>query len=160
VETYHVGLIGLAFFAVLALGAYASWRRRILKQQKILQRPIEVTGSSDGFKCLYVATTFADSPLERVVAHGLAHRGVANLLIKDSGLEVSRTGEMSFFIPKADLVQIGRLSAVIDRAVEKDGLVSITWKLGSQRLESHFRFVDGQLRAESLTQLSGLVGAR
>jgi hypothetical protein len=159
VETYQVGLLGLAFFAVLALAAFASWRVRILRQQQVLQKPVEVLGSTSGYKCFYVATTFADRPLERVVAHGLAHRGEAYLTIKDSGLEISRKGEMSFFVPKADLIQVGRLSAVIDRAVEKDGLVSVSWTLGSQKLESHFRFVDSQIRENSLSHLAGLVGA-
>ncbi|CAB4627045.1 MAG: hypothetical protein F2648_00405 [Actinobacteria bacterium] len=158
-ETYQVGLIGLAFFMVLALLAFSSWRRRISKQQLTLPKPIWVSGSTNGFKCLYVATTFADRPLERVVGHGLAHRGEAYLLITASGLEVTRTGEVSFLIPKKDLIEVGAVSAVIDRAVEKDGLVSIKWKLGSQELESHFRFVDANLRSRSLSELSSLVGA-
>jgi hypothetical protein len=159
VETYHVGLISLAFFAVLGLLAVVSWRRRISKQQELLPSPSSVSSSSAGFKCFYVATTFADRPLERVIAHGLAHRGVAYLLITDSGLEVSRTGETGFLVPRSDLIQVGSVSAVIDRAVEKDGLVVIKWKLGSEELESHFRFVDSQLRASSVSQLSALVGA-
>ena len=158
-ETYHVGLFSLAFFAVLGLLAFISWRRRISKQEVLLPSPFEVPNSSVGFKCFYVATTFANRPLERVIAHGLAHRGVAYLLITDSGLEVSRTGETSFLVPRADLIQVGSVSAVIDRAVEKDGLVVIKWKLGSEELESHFRFVDANLRASSVSQLSALVGA-
>jgi hypothetical protein len=89
----------------------------------------------------------------------LAHRGSAFFLITESGIEVSRVGEMSFLIPKADLVEIGSASAVIDRAVEKDGLVSIKWRLGSQILETHFRFVDAKLRSSSLSELSTMVGA-
>jgi hypothetical protein len=158
-ETYHVGLISLAFFAVFGLLALAAWRRRTQAQQASLQKPIEVSGSSLGSKCFYVATTFADNPLERVVAHGLAHRGPAFLLVTEAGIEVSRTGEFSFLIPKSDLVGAGSSSAVIDRAVEKDGLVSIKWQLGSRELESHFRFVDSKLRSRSLSDLSALVGA-
>ena len=158
-ETYQVGLIGLAIFALVALLAFFSWRRRISLQQSLIQKPAEVAGSSTGFKCLYVATTFADRPLERVVAHGMAHRGKAFLLITDSGLEVSRVGEFSFFIPKSDLISIGSVSAVIDRAVENNGLVSIKWRLGAQEIESHFRFVDTKLRSRSVFELSALVGA-
>ncbi len=158
-QTYHVGLIGLGFFVFLALLAFLAWRSRIAKQESLLQKPIETLGSLDGFKCFYVATTFADRPLERVVAHGLAHRGIAHLSITSSGLQVSRTGETSFLIPEHDLVKIGKFSAVIDRAVEKDGLVSITWKLGSQSLETHFRFVDSKSRSGLLSELSKLVGA-
>lgn len=154
-----MGVIGLAIFAMLAIFALYSWRRRIFMQQMLIQKPVEVASLAVGLKCLYIATTFADRPLERVVAHGMAHRGWAFLLVTESGLEVSRIGELSFLIPKADLIKIGSVSAVIDRAVEKDGLVSIKWKLGSQDIESHFRFVDTKLRSSSLAQLSTLVGA-
>lgn len=154
-----MGVIGLAIFAMLAIFALYSWRRRIFMQQMLIQKPVEVASSAVGLKCLYITTTFADRPLERVVAHGMAHRGWAFLLVTESGLEVSRIGELSFLIPKADLIKIGSVSAVIDRAVEKDGLVSIKWKLGSQDIESHFRFVDTKIRSSSLAQLSTLVGA-
>ena len=158
-ETYQVGLIGLAFFMVMVLLAYSSWRRRVSKQQVALQKPIVVSGSTAGLRCFYVATTFAGRPLERVVAHGLAHRGEAFLSITPSGLEISRTGEVSFLIPKLDLIEVGKVSAVIDRAVEENGLISIKWKLGSEELESQFRFVDASLRTRSLSDLSNLVGA-
>jgi hypothetical protein len=159
VETYHVGLISLALFGVLGLLALVAWRKRAQKQQMLIQKPVEVEQSSDGSKCFYVATTFADRPLERVIAYGLAHRGSAFLSITETGIEVSRVGEFSFLIPKADLVEIGSATAVIDRAVEKDGLVSIKWRLGSQILETHFRFVDAKLRSSSLSELSTMVGA-
>lgn len=159
-QTYQVGLIGLALFAILAVLAFASWRKRISGQQATLPKPLEVPGSFAGFKCFYVATTFADNPLERIVAHGLAHRGIAHLRVSESGLEVSRTGEMSFLVPKEDLIQIGKSSAVIDRAVEKEGLVSISWRLGSKNVESHFRVVDPLQRSEMLSKISGLVGVQ
>ena len=158
-ETYHVGLISLAFFAALGLLALVAWRKRVNKQQALLEKPVEIQASSTGSRCMYVATTFADRPLDRVVAHGLAHRGVAFLSITETGVEISRTGEFSFLIPKSDLIQVGSTSAVIDRAVEKEGLVSIRWKLGSQALQSHFRFVDAKLRSSTTSELSSLVGA-
>jgi hypothetical protein len=159
VETYHVGLISLGLFGVLGLLAFSAWRKRAQKQQILIQKPVEVEQSLVGSKCFYVATTFADRPLERVIAHGMAHRGWAFLLITETGIEVSRLGELSFLIPRSDLVEVGSVGAVIDRAVEEDGLVSIKWKLGSQILESHFRFVDANLRSSSLSELATLVGA-
>jgi hypothetical protein len=51
-------------------------------------------------------------------------------------------------------------SAVIDRAVEKEGLVVIKWKLGKVELQTHFRFVNSELRLEILEALRPLVGAR
>ncbi len=154
-----MGLIGLAVFVALALLAFSAWRRRISKQQMSLPIPFEISGTTDGHKCLYVATTFADRPLERVIAYGLAHRGEAVLSSSTAGLEVTRTGEKCFLIPKSELLDVNAASAVIDRAVEKNGLVSIKWKLGSTELESHFRFVDSNQRSKAVSDISIMIGA-
>ena len=159
-ETYQVGLIALALFLFLALLALVAWRRRIAVQKLVLTMPVAIDSSMFGQSCFYVATTFSDRPLERVIAHGLAHRGHARLAVTAKGLEVSRTGELSFLIPRADLLEVSLGSAVIDRAVEKEGLVVIKWKLGTVELQSHFRFVDSELRSATLEALRPLVGAR
>lgn len=158
-ETYHVGLIALGFFALLAVFAFFAWRRRMNAQQTLLSKPLASEGATSGSSCFYVATTFANRPLDRVIAHGLAHRGHASISVGEKGLSVERTGEVGFFIPSSDLVEISRGAAVIDRAVEKEGLVVIKWKLGGVELESHFRFVDARMRAETLNALKTLVGA-
>ena len=159
-ETYQVGLIALGVFGIFVIIASVTWRRRISAQQLVLAVPVALESSSGGNSCLYVATTFSDRPLERVIAHGLAHRGHARLAITRYGLEVSRTGELSFLIPIADLLELTLGSAVIDRAVEKQGLVVIKWRLGAVELQTHFRFVDSTLRLETIDALRPLLGAR
>jgi hypothetical protein len=159
-ETYQVGLIALALFLLLALLALAAWRRRSAAQKLLLGSPVSIDSSNTGRSCFYVATTFADRPLERVIAHGLAHRGHARLTVTANELEVSRTGELSFLIPRADLLEVSLGSAVIDRAVEKEGLVVVKWLLGGVELQTHFRFVDSALRSATIQELRPLVGAR
>lgn len=159
-QTYQVGLIGLAVFAVFVLVAFFSWRSKGRNQEKQLPAPNFIDFSAAGASGLYVTTTFADRPLDRVIAHGLAHRGSASLELGQDGLAISRKGEKGFFIPKSDLLAITRSSAVIDRAVEKDGLLSIRWRLGEQELESHFRFVVREQRSQLVSELTNLLGAR
>lgn len=159
-ETYQVGLISLALFALFGIIAFITWRRRITLQALSLEIPVGIEGSFSGSNCFYVATTFSERPLERVIAHGLAHRGHARLAVTEFGVEVSRVGEFSFLIPKAALVDVSLGSAVIDRAVEKEGLVVIKWKLGAVELQTYFRFVSSELRLEALEALGPLVGAR
>lgn len=158
-ETYHVGLIALGIFALFVLFAFLSWRRRIAAQEKIVLKPQEIEASDAGLKCFYVATTFAGRPLDRVIAHGLAHRGHASLSVTTAGVEVSRTGEVGFLIPSADLLLVSKGAAVIDRVVEKEGLVVLRWRLGSSVLETHFRFVDVQIRTSTLEALKSQVGS-
>ena len=158
-ETYQVGLIALGLFSLFAITALITWRRRMAVQALLLEVPVGIESSFAATNCFYVATTFSERPLERVIAHGLAHRGHARLAVTGSGVEVSRVGEFGFLIPAADLIEVSLGSAVIDRAVEKEGLVVIKWRLGAVELQSHFRFVSSELRAEALEALRPLVEA-
>lgn len=158
-ETYQVGLIALGLFSLFAITALITWRRRMAVQALLLEVPVGIESSFAATNCFYVATTFSERPLERVIAHGLAHRGHARLAVTGSGVEVSRVGEFGFLIPAADLIEVSLGSAVIDRAVEKEGLVVIKWRLGAVELQTHFRFVSSELRSEALEALKPLVGA-
>lgn len=158
-ETYQVGLIALGLFSLFAITALITWRRRMAVQALLLEVPVGIESSFAATNCFYVATTFSERPLERVIAHGLAHRGHARLAVTGSGVEVSRVGEFGFLIPAADLIEVSLGSAVIDRAVEKEGLVVIKWRLGAVDLQTHFRFVSSELRSEALEALKPLVGA-
>ena len=159
-ETYQVGLIALGLFSIFAIIALITWRRRMSAQALLLEVPVGIESSFAATNCFYVATTFSERPLERVIAHGLAHRGHARLAVTGSGVEVSRVGEFGFLIPTADLIEVSLGSAVIDRAVEKEGLVVIKWRLGAVELQTHFRFVSSELRSEALEVLRPLVGAQ
>jgi hypothetical protein len=158
-ETYQVGLIALGLFSLFAVIALITWRRRMAAQALLLEVPVGIESSIAATNCFYVATTLSERPLERVIAHGLAHRGHARLAVTGSGVEVSRVGEFGFLIPTADLIEVLLASAVIDRAVEKEGLVVIKWRLGAVELQTHFRFVSSELRSEALEALRPLVGA-
>ena len=158
-ETYQVGLIALGLFSLFAITALITWRRRMAVQALLLEVPVGIESSFAATNCFYVATTFSERPLERVIAHGLAHRGHARLAVTGSGVEVSRVGEFGFLIPAADVIEVSLGSAVIARAVEKEGLVVIKWRLGAVDLQTHFRFVSSELRSEALEALKPLVGA-
>ena len=158
-ETYQVGLIALGLFSLFAITALITWRRRMAVQALLLEVPVGIESSFAATNCFYVATTFSERPLERVIAHGLAHRGHSRLAVTGAGVEVSRVGEFGFLIPTADVIEVSLGSAVIDRAVEKEGLVVIKWRLGAVELQTHFRFVSSELRSEALEALKPLVGA-
>jgi hypothetical protein len=156
-QTYHVGLMALAIFGLLGLLAYWLWVLKIRKQETLFPAPQSLEADIHGHSAFYVATTFADRPLERIVAHGLAHRGRAEVEVSPSGVAIYRTGEIGFVIPTRDLLAVSQSSAVIDRAVEKDGLVSIRWNLGDHHLETHLRFVGSSARFTAVTQLKDMV---
>jgi hypothetical protein len=156
-ETYHVGLMALAFFALLSLVAYRSWVSKMRKHDKLIQAPQLLEFSGSGEKSQYVATVFAGRPLDRVLGHGLAHRGNASVVVGPDGVSIFRTGEKSFLIPAKDVLEVSQEGAVIDRAVEKKGLIAIRWNLGGTELQTYLRFVGISERSATLSKLKDLV---
>ncbi len=140
-------LIGTALIllvVIIALNIYRKVRLRRAAQEAELPQPASAVAGELIFSGFYVATVFADKPLERVWAFGLGSRGRATVSASESGLSVERIGEQGFQIPRSDIVAVGRARATIDRAVEKNGLIQIAWRLGGTELLSSFRVTEDQ----------------
>jgi hypothetical protein len=156
-ELYQVGL---AFAAVL-LGVIAwagvTWRKRSKAQDLEIATPEYTEFSNVGTNGYYIATTYAGQPLHRVSAHGLGFAGKAFLDVSEQGVRVHRIGERSFRIDSSSLLDLARTSGVIDKVVEKDGLLSLRWKLGVTELETHLRFANSQSRDEIALRVSKLI---
>jgi hypothetical protein len=156
-ELYQVGL---AFAAVL-LGVIAwagvTWRKRSKAQDLEIATPEYTDFSNFGTNGYYIATTYAGQPLHRVSAHGLGFAGKAFLDVSEQGVRVHRIGERSFRIDSSSLLDLARTSGVIDKVVEKDGLLSLRWKLGATELETHLRFANSQSRDEIALRVSKLI---
>lgn len=132
-------LIVLVF--VIALAIFRSVRRRRIQQERLLPSIENKELTKQLFSCLYVATVFADRPLERVWAHGLGGRGRATVGLSGSYLVISRIGERSIAIPIGSIHLLSRGGATIDRGVEKGGLVQIHWNLGETGLLTSLRII-------------------
>ena len=156
-ELYQVGL---AFAAVL-LGVIAwagvTWRKRSKAQDLEIATPEYTEFSNVGTNGYYIATTYAGQPLHRVSAHGLGFAGKAFLDVSEQGVRVHRIGERSFRIDSSSLLDLARTSGVIDKVVEKDGLLSLRWRLGATELETHLRFANSQSRDEIALRVSKLI---
>lgn len=159
-ETYQVGLIALAIAALGIYVAYRSWMRQVQLQEQSLPKPIafSVGDLEIGIDCFYVASTFEGSPLSRVKGYTLGSRGRARLFVTDLGIGVFRYGELSFLIPKSELSSVSTSSAVIGKAVERDGIVSIEWSLGDKKIDTHLRFVSSSSRKTFLEQTALVIG--
>lgn len=156
-ETYQVGLIALTLFAVLGVLVYRSWVSKMRKHDQLIEPPQLLEFSTVGEVSQYVATVFAGRPLDRVLGHGLAHRGNATVLVSPDGVAIYRTGENSFLIPAKDVIGISQESTVIDRAVEPDGMIAIAWNLGGTDLQTYLRFVGAAERTAAFSKLKELV---
>ena len=156
-ELYQVGLA----FAAVILGVIAwagvTWRKRSKAQDLEIATPEYTEFSNVGTNGYYIATTYAGQPLHRVSAHGLGFAGKAFLDVSEQGVRVHRIGERSFRIDSSSLLDLARTSGVIDKVVEKDGLLSLRWKLGVTELETHLRFANSQSRDEIALRVSKLI---
>lgn len=139
-----IGTVLVSLVFVLAAFIYYRIRQRRINQEQSLPRPESAAIGESLFACFYVATVFADSPLERVWAYGLGIRGQADLQHGEVGLSIFRQGESSFLIPFSSLISLERGNATIDKGVERNGLVQLRWELGGQELITSLRVTQNQ----------------
>ncbi|KQV22771.1 hypothetical protein ASE03_08335 [Kitasatospora sp. Root187] len=86
----------------------------------------------------YHGSTTAGNWLDRVVAHGLGTRSLAELTLTERGLLVRRPGDVDFWIP-AESLTAARTDSGIAGKVVPGGLLVITWQLRDTALDSGFR---------------------
>lgn len=124
-------LLSVAIPIVLvALGMVLGWRalrRRQAHVNGLAPVPSELGATLLTENLLYVSTTPADRPLERIAVHGLGFRARAVLTVTEAGILLDLTGQLPGFLPKANIVGVGRATWTIDRALRHDGLVFVRW---------------------------------
>ena len=159
-----VPVLLLVLLFLLMIGAMVlGWRRRGGSHQDLppLESPREDTApgtDEDALRadCVYVSTTLAEQPLERVVAHGLGARSRAVLAAtEDAGrpvLRVDRQGASSFVIPVGDVLSVHTAPGMAGKWVGGDGLLVLRWRLGRTVLDTGFRLD----RAEDQTRFLAL----
>lgn len=141
----------LAILVAALAGMALSWRLRGRRQRGYVlpaapAEPGTVLAEADG---LYLATTFADRPLDRVVAAGLGFRARCRVAVTERGLLVDRDGVAPLLLAATGA---GTATWTIDRAVEREGLLVVGWSLptatgDAEDVESSFRFdATGQAR--------------
>jgi hypothetical protein len=147
----------VVIFLFVMLGSMAlSWWARKKRQSGYaqLERMPDDLGTTLGeFEGLYLATTPAGEPLNRIAVRGLGFRARTTLIVTTVG--VVFIGDR--FIPATSITGVSRASWTIDRGVEPDGLNVISWTLGEAHIDSYFRLDDpeGFLRAASAITETG-----
>jgi hypothetical protein len=137
--------IVIAVIVLALIGMFFGWRARKNRQKALplpLPVPLSLGAELLSTEALYVATTIANEPLNRVTVKGLGFRARATVTVTASGVILSLNGERETFIPLADLRAVERATWTIDRVVEAGGLVLLAWTLGEADVDSYLR-VDG-----------------
>lgn len=123
-------MIGVAV-VLLALLAWG-WVRRSRRDRDYAIPVGEIPAGArvrDEIPVMYIATTAHGEPLERLALPGLGYRSRADVTVTDRGLALDLTGQPRLFLPTARVREVSQATVVIDRVVERDGLVRVTWLL-------------------------------
>ncbi|HWH26134.1 MAG TPA: hypothetical protein VNT53_05760 [Pseudolysinimonas sp.] len=146
-------IIIVAVLVVIYGGLALAWRARKRRQGGIgplMVPPSELGSIHFRDELLYVATTRADSPLDRIVVAGLGFRARAFVTVADSGVVLTLAGADARFIPRSAITGAGRATWTIDRVVPNDGLVFLRWTLDGTALDTYFRSPDPAALVDAL----------
>lgn len=148
---YAAAVLLLAACTALVFAAmYRGWRRRA-RRLIVTELPALPAGSApaevpaiDG---VYVASTLAGQPWERVSAQGLGVKSAVRIQVLPAadasapggGVLLTRRGARDVFIPAQRLRQVRRAGGMIGKVVETDGLVIVTWQAGDTLLDTGLR---------------------
>lgn len=143
--------VSLVLLGLLAIGWWRRGRRDRALQPPVGEAP-EGAAVRAVFPALYVATTRHDDPLERLAVRGLGMRSRADITVTDSGVAIDLTGQPRIFIDAGRIADVAQSTVVIDRVVERDGLVRLSWRIDDGVVvDSYFRPQDASARALAAT---------
>ncbi|MCU1530578.1 MAG: hypothetical protein JWO49_149 [Arthrobacter sp.] len=150
--------LAVIVFALLAIG----WRNRLRRQSDVDPLPAVPAelgaplAAADG---QYVASTTAGDWLDRIAVHNLGLRTNAELSVHPEGVLFERSGAGPVFIPAGRLTGVRQDSGMAGKFVEKDGLLVLSWMLGTRELDSGFRTRRAEDKAILLSALQELISA-
>ena len=157
----YAGTLVIAFMVLVLLLMYLGWRKR-QRSQAGLPRPHAVPDSAiEVLRVggLYVATTLVDEPLNRVAVAGLGYRARATVAVTNTppGVVLALAGEADAFIPALDIQRVERSTWTIDRVVETNGLVKLTWLLGDTIVDSYVRVNEALAASALITSIDAVI---
>lgn len=156
------GIITVAIIAVVLLMIWTGWRNRLKRQADVEELPDVPAAPGTALESAegqYVASTTAGDWLDRIAVHGLGLRTNATLAVYPHGVLFDRSGAPAVYIPAADLTAVRQDSGMAGKFVEKDGLLVLSWKLGSHELDTGFRTRRAADKATLFESLQHLISA-
>ena len=138
-----------------------SWQHRAVRDESLTayETPAGLGAPILEIEALYVATTPEAEPLERLAVEGLAFRGSARLELHAEGVLLRIAGERPSFIPAGRIAGAGTATYAIDRGVEPEGLVALTWIVDDRSEPETPTRVDSYLRCRYPGESARLVAA-
>jgi hypothetical protein len=136
--TILIVLLTLAVFALLAAG----WRNRLRRQADVAPLPDVPAGLREpdlAVEGQYVATTTAGDWLDRLAVHSLGLRTNAVVELHGPDVLIRRSGAPDLFLAADRLDGVRLERGMAGKFVEADGLVVLSWRLGTNAVDTGFR---------------------
>lgn len=136
-------------------GIRKAWKSKVI-QQKDVPAPKSVPDNFVAEKEIagrYLASTYSNDWLARIVVHGLGAPSRAVVGISDLGLRIVLNNNRDFFIPAKDIEFVKADRAIAGRAFEKDGIAVVVWNLGSTSVATGFRADSSEQHIEFLEMM-------
>ncbi|MGF1425568.1 hypothetical protein [Kitasatospora sp. LaBMicrA B282] len=153
---WTVGLLLLIVVVYWLMRQGWNWRRTLQSDLSALPAVPSETGTpileSSG---RYHGSTTAGNWLDRVVAHGLGTRSLAELTLTEQGLLARRPGATDLWVP-AEALTGARTDSGIAGKVVPSGLLVVGWRLAERELESGFRLDHPDEHAAWVTAIAQL----
>ncbi len=147
-------------FGSILFWMWTSWQRRAYRDAN-LPAPDAIAESTtpelweaDG---VYVSTTKAGWPLERITAYGMGSRSQVTVRLRPDRIKLLRSGATSFEIPMKSITGVKSATGMAGKVVGRDGLAVVRWRLGSSELETGIRFNTSADHEEFFHQTSDIL---
>lgn len=128
--------LAMLALALIVIGLMAwGWRNRTRRDATLVVPLGEFAPTADTVHAsgLYVATTAHEEPLNRLALRGLAFRSRVAVAVDTPGIMLGGVASETVLIPASEIVSVGRATVAIDRVVEPDGLVRISWRIAPHK---------------------------
>lgn len=147
---------------LIFVGMWAGWRARTRRDAALVpvhHVPEDVGSPVISTRVLYVATTRHGEPLQRLAIRGLGFRAQGTLAVHSGGVAVSVDGSDDVWIEASVIVSAEPAQVVIDKVVEKGGLLNLSWILGDAPVDSYFRVFEPEKSAALYDAIDSITSA-
>ncbi len=132
-------------------------RTRKIDIEALPELPAETDEDAPTTSGIYVTSTLAGQPYERVTAQGLGVKAAVDVVVREDGVLLRRQGADDLFIPRLSLHQIGRTAGMIGKFAAPGSIVVIRWKLDDLMLDTGIHVRSDAPREILIEQLTALI---
>lgn len=107
----------------------------------------------------YLGATRGGQWLQRVTAHTLGNPSEVVCSLTTEGLQVQRAGELSFGVPRHDLLAVRADTGIAGRAYEQGGILVVTVRIGEADVDLGLRLPSTSDHLAALAAIHEAAGA-